>query len=79
MIEIALYEAKDSVDVVRQPDGAVRVEVGPAHRSEHIADALSSHGLAELAPEAVSLFSDDNRARNFDHQGEFVLITAAQA
>jgi|GEM_PF-1992076 len=78
MVEIALYEVRDSVAVERVTEDKVRVHVGIDHTGEHIAAALNAQGLNQLTGEAVSLFSDDDKPRSFDHQGEFVLISAAQ-
>ena len=76
MIEIALYNERDAVDVEKR-ENAVRVHVGVGHTGEHIAQALSSNGLADYTNEALDLFSNDQTARTFDHQGDYVLIARA--
>ncbi len=78
MVEIALYDARDAVGVDKIEGQPVRVHVGKNHNSGHIAEALRNHGLDEYADEAVRLYSDDSIRRKFDHQGEYVLITAEE-
>jgi hypothetical protein len=76
MVEIAMYNQRDKVDVEPLATGDLRIHIGLDHTSDHIVDALKANGFEQHIDEAVELISNDELARNFEPKGEFVLIKA---
>lgn len=76
MVEIAMYNERDAVEVEQLETGDVRVHIGIDHTSEHVVVALQAQGFNHLVKEAVKLISDDELARDFEPRGNHVLIRA---